>query len=142
VHWIQTGHEVSPDDTDFYVSLEDGLDDLIEFIREHPCPRLGYHTAGDLPPDWGQFWKDAVMLKRIEAEGPATYLYARTGLLSGVPDWIVWNLLTEEPDNWTGLPWWTPGYRVKQWSPERIGLLLGKTYGTREGIDAHVLRYR
>jgi hypothetical protein len=151
VYWIQHGQEVSPDDEECYVGLDEGINGLIEFIAEHPCPRLGYRTAGDLPPDWGrtEYWKSPEMLSRIAFEGDATLLYARTGLLSGVPDWMIWNLLTEEPEHflegsdiWTGKPWWILGHRAKDWTTTRIGLLVGMSFGKRDGIDAHVLRYR
>ena len=143
--WIQHGNELSPED-ELFVGLDEGVASLIAFIKEHPCPHLGYQTAGDLPPDKGEYWKSAEMLKAIEAEGPATYLYYRTGLLSGVPDWIVWNLLTEEPehflpgsDKWTGKPWWPLGNA--RWTWERAATLTGMTRGPHAGINDD-LRYR
>jgi hypothetical protein len=111
VRWLQFGAPFTPEPD---LSMQDMVDDLVQFVREHPCPRLGSLTAGDLPPDWGEYWKDAVMLKRIEAEGPATYLYARTGLLSGLPDHYVWRFLLDEhvyggpPLNPLGKKAWNP----------------------------------
>jgi hypothetical protein len=137
VRWLRAGAPLlSPEDPD-HVSMDSMVEDLVDFVREHPSPRLGYETAGDLPPDWGEYWKDAILLEAIAAEGPATLLWARTGILSGLPDHYVIRFLTDQHAE-TGLP--VKRLREKAWSAERARELVGMTT-TRIG-DSSEQRYK
>jgi hypothetical protein len=102
LHWLDNWNALPPEDPD-YVSLDGGIEDLLQFISEHDCPRLGrYHADDSVPTDWtsgvwhggAKYWQDQTLLKKLKADGPSTWLYATTGLLAGVSDWKVIEFLT------------------------------------------------
>jgi hypothetical protein len=75
----------------------EGLQALLDFVREKESPRLGYilHDQ-NIPRGWPsqKFWADAGLLKALSAENSATERYVLYGYLSGVPDWQVVEFLT------------------------------------------------
>jgi hypothetical protein len=98
--WMKYGTNVDPSDPDF-VSLSEGVDDLVEFVRENRCPHLGYiHKSEAIPPDWKKFWADSELLTLLYQEGEGTTAYVKYGFLVGVPDWRVHEFLTERA-GWT-----------------------------------------
>jgi hypothetical protein len=98
LHWMEKPL-TDPNDPD-YVSLEEGTTDLVEFVRENPCPHLGYISRFDLPADWGKFWLDKELLARIRGESLATRVYADHGIYLGLPDWLVERFLMANGWTW------------------------------------------
>jgi hypothetical protein len=101
--WMRTGHEIDLSDS-CYVDLKEGTADLLEFVREHPGPHLGYAVRNqDIPSDWStgvwhndkKYWHDESLLQMLTNEGPATECYVKFGLLQGLPDSTVINFLME-----------------------------------------------
>jgi hypothetical protein len=97
IHWMEHGDKVPADDPDF-VSMEEGVDCLVDFVKKNPCPHLGaIRQDPDIPSDWStgvwrknaKYWHDPALLDRLYAEGPATERLVKYGLLSGVPDFRV-----------------------------------------------------
>jgi hypothetical protein len=106
--WMENVDRSDPSDPD-YVSLEDGIELLLEDIREHTCPHIGYITRDqEIPSDWStgiwhdgrKYWHDSDLLQRLENEGPATALWVKYGLLSTPPDWMVVEFLTDHGWTW------------------------------------------
>jgi hypothetical protein len=97
---MKYGDKVDPNDPDF-VSMSEGVDDLVECVRENPCPHLGgIHENEAVPPDWKKFWIKPELFALLIQEGEATEMYVRYGLLSGVPDWQVHRFLADRA-GWT-----------------------------------------
>jgi hypothetical protein len=73
-----------------YVSLEEGEDNLDDFVREHGVIHLGYIYRDPIlrGSSWHEYWKDAATLEKICNEGGPTKGYALYGLLTGIPDWM------------------------------------------------------
>lgn len=100
--WMKYGANVDPSDPD-YVSIAEGVPDLIEFAHANPCPHLGYfHRTEEIPPDWStrKFWTNSELLTLLYQEGEATTAYVKYGFLIGVPDWRVYEFLMERA-GWT-----------------------------------------
>ena len=102
---------------------------VTEFVRENPCPHLGYvMRSHEIPSDWStgvlrknaKYWQDAALLELLYAEGPATERYVKYGLLSGIPDWRVARFLTDKA----------------KWPWEKVSALLG--YITDDGKTRYV----
>jgi hypothetical protein len=120
LYWMKHGQNVDSSDPD-YVSLAEGVADLVEFVRNHPSPHLGAWLASELPLDWGsqKFWANPQMMESIASEGHATEVYAKYGYLTGVPDWRVYFFLIEE----------LPKLGRKKWSHDDVAKLLGMVTG-------------
>jgi hypothetical protein len=98
LHWMAHGHEVPPDDPD-YVSPEDGLDLLLDSVRENGVTHLGYITKDeDIPSNWGtqRYWRDPDLLQKLYDENWQTTQYVRYGWLAALPDWKVVEFLTKK----------------------------------------------
>jgi hypothetical protein len=106
-----------PKDEECYVGLDEGVAELIEFVRNNPSPHLGAWLASQLPRDWGsqKFWTNAATMELLVSEGHATEVYARYGYLVGIPDWRVYFFLIEE----------LPKLGRKKWSHDDAANLLG-----------------
>jgi hypothetical protein len=120
MHWLKHGDKVDPNDPDF-VSLSEGVEDLVAFVRENPSPHLGYITKSeDIPPDWSsrKFWKNASLMSLLCGEGEATTAYVKYGFLIGVSDALVHRFLTDRAG----------------WSFEKVSDLLG----WHEDSNSHV----
>jgi hypothetical protein len=99
-----TRNNISLDDLNYILDEKDCVADLVEFVKQNPCPRLGrIHKDPDIPTDWStgvwrkgaKYWQDPALLERLYAEGPATERIVKYGLLSGVPDWRVSRFLLD-----------------------------------------------
>jgi hypothetical protein len=102
IHWMKYGDKVDPNDSDF-VSLSEGVEDLVNFVRGNPGPHFhGIMKSEDIPFDWGsrKYWTSAELLSLLYAEGEATATYVRYGVFIGVPDNYVHKFLTERA-GWT-----------------------------------------
>jgi hypothetical protein len=110
-------HYCDPNDIECYVEFEEGVADLVNFVRANPCPHLGAWLASELPLDWGsqKFWADPRMMESIASEGYATEVCAKYGYLIGIPDWRVYFFLIEE----------LPKLGRKKWSHDDVAKLLG-----------------
>ena len=118
--WMEHGHELDPTDEDF-VSLESGVADLLEFMREHGTARLGYIKADqDIPADWStrEFWRSSELLTKLCDENYPTAQYVRYGLHAALPDWLVANFLTGRAG----------------WSFEKVNALLGRVVTKENGM--------
>ena len=115
LYWMDYGENVPPEDPDF-VSLEEGIDDLLRFVKEHGVVHLGFISKNDLPADWmcRPFWQDSELMARLKDENPQTETYVMYGLFAALPDWRVIEFLTKK----TGAAWsWQKaadfvGYRI------------------------------
>jgi len=99
--WMELcGHENEGLD---FVSVEDTTADVVESVRQHGVAHLGSIVKNDIPPDWSeqQFWRDPVLLEKLEDENKQTAQYVRYGLLSALPDWQAVQFLTEKATGWT-----------------------------------------
>ena len=116
-------HNISLEDLN-YIFEKDCVADLVEFVKQNPCPHLGYiHKDPDIPPNWSsaKYWQDPALLGRLYAEGPATERVVKYGLLSGVSDYRVDRFLQDKA----------------KWSWDKVAVLLGM------GIDSRdLVRYR
>ena len=109
IHSMGHGAELDPSDP-LYVSVEGIVDILLDDIRTYgECPHLGYIMRDqEIPSDWStgawrdgrKYWHDPELLQMLYAEGAATELYVKYGLLSGPPDWIAVNFLTAHGQDW------------------------------------------
>jgi hypothetical protein len=78
------------------------LDTVLDFVKQNPCPHLGYAHIGGLnsqiAPDWSSrpYWQDPKLIALLEAEGPATASRARYGYLTSIPDWLLIEFLTKK----------------------------------------------
>lgn len=89
LHWMKYGHRVDPADPDF-VSLQEGMTDLEDFVQQHGLVHLGriYFKDTDEVFMWdGQYWKDKKLLDAICSLSPATKVFAKFGILTAIPDW-------------------------------------------------------
>jgi hypothetical protein len=115
LYWMDYGENVPPEDPDF-VSLQEGIDDLLRFVKEHGVVHLGFISKNDLPADWmcRPFWQDSELMARLKDENPQTETYVMYGLFAALPDWRVIEFLTKK----TGAAWsWQKaadfvGYRI------------------------------
>ena len=75
---------------------------VVEFVKENPCPRLWYISKTGLQPDWSeqQYWRSAEVMGMLIAEGKPTEVYARYGLLIGLPDYRVSEFLQKAGWTW------------------------------------------
>jgi hypothetical protein len=116
-------HNVSLVDLD-YVFEKDCLAAVVEFVKQNPCPHLGYiHRDQNIPSDWDdrKYWQDPSLLERLSAEGPATESFVKYGLLSSIPDWRVERFLMDKA----------------KWPWMKVAALLG------QGIDSRdLVKYR
>jgi hypothetical protein len=94
--WIDNWDKFPPTDPD-YVSVEDGVEDLLEFVKEFGTVHLGYIFHADIPSDWSdqKYWQNPELLLSLEGENQPTKVYVRTGILTAVPDWRVYEFLKE-----------------------------------------------
>lgn len=83
-----------------YVSLEEGLADVLADIEEHGVAHLGRVYTADwpdvIPADWPDgiftgraFYKDAEVYRWLCEENEPTRVYVTTGLITALPDWLV-----------------------------------------------------
>ena len=101
LYWMDHGHQINEEDPD-YVSLKDGIADLLSFVKEFGVAHLGdIHRDQSIPYDWSMdnFWQNSELLTALENESEPTKVYVRTGLLIGLPDWKVVNFL--QKSGWT-----------------------------------------
>jgi hypothetical protein len=93
------------------------IDIVLDFVKQNPCPHLGYvHIGGltsSIPPDWPSrfYWQDPQLTALLEAEGKATACRVRYGYLSGLPDWQVVEFLQMAGYTWD-MAAAVVGYRV------------------------------
>jgi len=75
---------------------------VVEFVRENLCPHLGYISKTGLQPDWSeqQYWRSAETMVMLIEEGKPTEVYARYGLLIGLPDYRVSEFLQRAGWTW------------------------------------------
>jgi hypothetical protein len=102
--WMEHGHEVSETDEDWF-PFEDGLSDVLNSIKEHGITRLHtFHVSDDIPFDWGNnyfhpdappYWQNAPLLAALAKDGKPTYLFVRTGWVTALNDWAVYQFLTK-----------------------------------------------
>lgn len=104
-YWLQFGRQLPPED-EFYVSLEDGLEDLSEFIAEHafikdwvnfnsdylndfrPCWAI-WETRHHNDRIWGEvepYWKNPKLLNALIEENDPTRVYALYGVRIGMSE--------------------------------------------------------
>jgi hypothetical protein len=97
LYWMDHGYKATAEDI-VYISLEEGVAELVEFVKKHGVAHLGYVSNNGLPPDWPslQYWRDAELIEKLESENKQTAQYVRYGLLAGLPDWRVVEFLTEK----------------------------------------------
>jgi hypothetical protein len=91
-------HYADPADSECYTSLEDGVKEIIEHVRQHGVAHLGYITSNaDIPMCWStrRFWADASLMQVLLDEGEPTANYVKYGLLTALVDWQVVVFLTE-----------------------------------------------
>jgi hypothetical protein len=104
LHWMERPL-ADVNDAD-YVSTEEGVADLINFVKQHGAVRLGhFHREMSyevIPPDWYSrpFWKNSDILQALLDEGEPTANYVKYGLLTALIDWRVIEFLQEKAD-WT-----------------------------------------
>jgi hypothetical protein len=106
LYWMERGHLIDPNDPDF-VSLQEGLEDLQDFNKEHPLCCLGrYKTplAADKDTEifqWASdehYWANYDLLEFICKLSPSTKTYACYGILTAVPDWRYREFLQDVTD--------------------------------------------
>jgi len=100
IHWMKTGHlwhlapDVPPDVE--APSLEEGYDDLQEFVHSHGLIHNGITVGTEGPVEqclvgkeiWAaDYWKYPKAMRFLATQSPATALYTRTGLLTAIPSW-------------------------------------------------------
>ncbi len=103
LHWMNKGWTCSPHDPDF-VSLEEGLPDLEDFIGEHGLIHDDVYQSPflqDFRPYWGiwapkviydpiwgtvsPYWRDTERFHALCAESEATMIYAKFGIRVALP---------------------------------------------------------
>jgi hypothetical protein len=102
-------HYTDPNDAECYVGLAEGVADLVEFVRNHPCPRTyGWNSSGGaLSHLWStdRFWTNPKTMELIAAEGYATEVWARYGYWTGIEDAEVYFFLTDTLRRLGHKPW-------------------------------------
>ena len=108
MYWLNAGWQTAPDDPDF-VSYEDGLGDLDDFIATHGMIHDENYTSHDLndftphwaiwcskaeikDPIWGVvegFWKDAQRFEALCQENEPTRIYCMYGVKTALPQYHV-----------------------------------------------------
>jgi hypothetical protein len=101
LYWMDHGHKVPVEDPDF-VSVEEGVADLMGFLKDHGTVHLGAITKNEIPADWPsrKFWQDPELLARLEDENQQTKQYVRYGLLAALQDWRVVEFLQKNGWSW------------------------------------------
>jgi hypothetical protein len=93
-------HYCDPNDAECYIGLDEGIADLVEFVKDHPCPRTyaWNSSGGALSNKWSmeKFWADPATMELITAEGYATEVWARYGYWAGIEDAKIYFFLVEE----------------------------------------------
>lgn len=109
IHWMATWQDQDPNEVDYYVSLEDGLNDLERFIAEHGFIKDAYdyssQTLRDFEPlfavwadrklddsfyrrCWGgaiaAYYKDPQRLKALCEENEPTRIFALFGIMTAM----------------------------------------------------------
>lgn len=103
LHWLNSGGSVSPQDPDF-VSLEEGVADLEDFVGEHGLVHNDVYQSPflrDFHPYWGiwalevihdpiwrtlqPYWRDTERFHALCAESEATMVYAKFGIRIALP---------------------------------------------------------
>jgi hypothetical protein len=84
VHWMNAvmdgTYNVSPDDTECYVGVEEGDEDIKRMLRE-------YGEAGITPVLLlGKFWTDPELLAQLTKDEKPTAIFAKFGILVALPD--------------------------------------------------------
>lgn len=84
-----------------YVSVEEGLADVLADIEANGVTRLGnVYENRDIPVDWVDgyfsgraFYRDAEVFRMLCQENEPTRVFATTGLITAPPDWMTINFL-------------------------------------------------
>ena len=91
--WLLRGHTVDPSDPD-YVSLEEGIADLGDFVQTNDLFHGGYIPTPLAPNGRGcfywdaadKYWQHQALMNFLCSLSKPTELYAKYGII-GIPDW-------------------------------------------------------
>lgn len=125
-----------------YVSLEEGVQDILDDTEEYGTTRLGNRFADeDIPADWSDgyftgraFYKDAQVFHALCAENEATKIYVSYGILTALPDWRVFEFLRRLSGSDTD-----SRLRDFYWSAKEAGKIIG---WKSKSDSSPVARYR
>lgn len=98
---LDAGKETLEECGENYLSAEEGLQDVLGDIEEHGTTRLGsVYSDTDIQYDWSDghftgraFFRDAEVFRMLQQENEPTRVYATTGILIALPDWMVVDFL-------------------------------------------------
>jgi hypothetical protein len=78
--WMSGTYNVSPSETEYYVGIEEGDEDLRRDIAEHG-------ECGATPILWvGKFWQDPNLLAQLTSGETPSAIFAKFGILTALPD--------------------------------------------------------
>lgn len=98
---LDAGTETPENCGENYLSVEEGLADVLEDIEQHGVTHLGHvYDDSEIPIDWidgyftgRAFFRDAEVFRMLQQENEPTRVFATTGILTALPDWITINFL-------------------------------------------------